>query len=298
MDSKIAQTHTHTSNRAKKKDGKDKNDKKVVFKGVLDTPFRITWCTQSSSLYYLLLVIYLSSILRPSMSINSQVSILDELLQSLREIVASTPHNHVTARKRKRTSVEQSATGEDPQPIHKGPQPDLTSHFIIGINSVTRRLESDLRRLRVHQIPEATKDPTSPLKCIFVCRADVNPSLIIDHLPHLVAAYNSRQKNPVLLVPLPEGAEQAIAQTLGVRRAAVLALNSEYRLSEKVNQLLQTVPPLRASWLSGDDDQQSLIPTHTKHLRTTAPRDMKAAKILRNEQRSRAKRQKLDISTS
>lgn len=194
------------------------------------------------------------------------------------------------------------------------------THFIHGINAVTRRLESDIRCLSTHHISTETLTKETrelaPLKFIFVCRADVNPSLIVDHLPHLVAAYNSRKRTPVLLVPLPEGAEKAIADILGVRRAAVLAVDvifvalvflifitltqlsqAQFDMAEIVQDLLQTVPPLRASWLS-IGDQQSFIPTHTKHLRTTAPKDMKAAKLLRTEERSRTKKLKGNQDTN
>lgn len=40
MSDKTARTHTQLSNRAKPKDS---NDKKVVFKSVLDNPYRIRW---------------------------------------------------------------------------------------------------------------------------------------------------------------------------------------------------------------------------------------------------------------
>ncbi|KAF9056312.1 hypothetical protein BJ165DRAFT_1432562 [Panaeolus papilionaceus] len=278
MDNKVAQTHTNTSNRAKKKDPKDKQDKKVVFKGVLDTPFRITW---------------------PSVPINTQASILEGVLQSLRKTTASSGANgHPTSRKRKRrTGAEDTDFRPDTKEMHTTP----ATHFIHGINAVTRRLESDIRCLSTHHISTETLTKETrelaPLKFIFVCRADVNPSLIVDHLPHLVAAYNSRKRTPVLLAPLPEGAEKAIADILGVRRAAVLAVDAQFDMAEIVQDLLQTVPPLRASWLS-IGDQQSFIPTHTKHLRTTAPKDMKAAKLLRTEERSRTKKLKGNQDTN
>jgi len=53
--------------------------------------------------------------------------------------------------------------------------------------------------------------------------------------------------------------------------------------------LLDKVPVLTAPWLSQIETSRSLIPTHVKLLRTTAPKDMKAAKGLRREGRAKAK---------
>ena len=65
--------------------------------------------------------------------------------------------------------------------------------------------------------------------------------------------------------------------------------------------LLDSVPVLRASWLSQPEHTSNsspgelgalLIPTHIKQLRTTAPKDMKASKEQRTKGRAEAKRRK------
>jgi ribonuclease P/MRP protein subunit POP3 len=53
--------------------------------------------------------------------------------------------------------------------------------------------------------------------------------------------------------------------------------------------LLDKVPVLTAPWLSQIETSRSLVPTHVKLLKTTAPKDMKAAKELRREGRAKAK---------
>lgn len=104
----------------------------------------------------------------------------------------------------------------------------LMHHMTFGINAVTKRLETQVQSARrpTATIPE-TAAPLSPppfLKYVFVCRADVDPTLLVDHLPHLVAGFNSaRPVQPVKLVPLPKGAELALSQALAVRRVTVLA---------------------------------------------------------------------------
>jgi ribonuclease P/MRP protein subunit POP3 len=114
--------------------------------------------------------------------------------------------------------------------------PKVQQHLAVGINEVTKRLEYQIRRSRVTVVTTAedsTFASSGPdLKIILVCRADIDPPLLIDHLPHLVAACNSDQTgNAVKLVPLPKGAESSLAQAIGLRRAAVVGIDVRYSLN-------------------------------------------------------------------
>lgn len=107
--------------------------------------------------------------------------------------------------------------------------PALFRHLVYGINEVTMRLESQtlaVRRPVVVRLPEQPEEESFPaLGFIFVCRSDMNPTLPLDHLPHLVAAYNSsRPPSFITLVPLPKGAELSLAQALGIRRVSVFGI--------------------------------------------------------------------------
>jgi ribonuclease P/MRP protein subunit POP3 len=57
--------------------------------------------------------------------------------------------------------------------------------------------------------------------------------------------------------------------------------------------LMDAVPTLRASWLTSpaaaSDLSKSLVPTHIKQVRTSAPKDMKLAKEQRTKSRAEAK---------
>lgn len=59
-----------------------------------------------------------------------------------------------------------------------------------------------------------------------------------------------------------------------------------------LHTMLEPIPVLAASWLSNATPLPTFIPTHIKHLRTTAPKDMKAAKEARNRERAEVKRAK------
>ncbi|KDR85470.1 hypothetical protein GALMADRAFT_234358 [Galerina marginata CBS 339.88] len=314
MSDKNARTLTQHSNRAKPKDVKAA---KVVFKGVLASPFRIQW---------------------PSVPVNLQNNIFAYLSQNLEGASKYHSARCVHSRKRKRVAraignlqhkdkktkigdinAEESlveanniavsdftgGVGQAPLPmsvdINLAPDaepPLLLRHLIYGINEVTKRLETqteNARRPIILTVPEPSLTSPTPLKSIFVCRADVDPALLIDHLPHLVAAHNSTSQlgKSVKLVTLPRGSELALAKILGIRRVTVLAIDKNYPHDQQLTSMLEQVPTITASWLSTTKAMPALVTTHVKHLRTTAPKDMKAAKELRNQGKSDAKKRKL-----
>ena len=141
--------------------------------------------------------------------------------------------NQGSARKKARTEAPPEAMPVDiPADDSSVPDPpEIYKHLLFGINEVTKRLEDQLRLCRRERIkPSSAEDTTSnelcPIKLVFVCRADVDPPILIDHLPHLVASFNSSTPDhPVVLIPLPKDAESRLSAAIGVRRVAVLALD-------------------------------------------------------------------------
>ncbi|KAF8167617.1 hypothetical protein B0H34DRAFT_682528 [Crassisporium funariophilum] len=319
MSEKTARTHSQLSNRSRPRDNKEK---KVVFKGVLDNPFRVQW---------------------PSIPINLQNAVLAHILQMLEG--ASELHHKRCAESRKRNRATQSlqsasgkikrqkiqdqdrntshddamevsesapvlaSTDEIPPEIVEDPlqhrntsaerltveTPLILRHVICGINEVTKRLETQAhnsRRPTTVVLPEQLEitELPQPLKYVFICRADVDPAALIEHLPHLVASCNSgHTKDYIKLVALPKGSELVLAQALGIRRVAVLGIDVDYP-DPSLELLLEPVPILAASWLSVPSLTRSLVPTHIKHLRTTAPKDMKATKEIRMQEKAAAKK--------
>ncbi|KAG5651423.1 hypothetical protein H0H81_008707 [Sphagnurus paluster] len=289
MSDKTARTHSHGSNRAKNRDSG--GGRKVVFKGVLDNPFRVQW---------------------PSVPLNVQNIVLAQTLSTLDGIA-----NHHAQRKRKRresckdsprkkrendlapsqinTPAEANESEAMIQDTHELPEPPaVLKHLVIGINEVTKRLEMQIRKKRLTVVTlteDSTQDQTPcALQVILVCRGDIDPPILIDHLPHLVAAYNSLQPKPLVhLIPLAAGAELSLSRAIGLRRAAVLGFDSNWPDLEVFMASLRTVPTLTASWMAGSSPVQKLIPTHIKQLRTSAPKDMKAEKERRKEEKKTKK---------
>ncbi|KAF9486310.1 hypothetical protein BDN70DRAFT_793852 [Pholiota conissans] len=304
MSTKNARTLSHPSNREKPKDAKEK---KVVFKGVLDNPFRIQW---------------------PSVPMNLQNSILSCIIKLLEDAADYHYKRCAESRKRKRSTNSAdtvskkakcsttTATKQDdideaiatetfidkcqkPEQDNKD-EPLFLRHLLFGINAVTKRLETQVQAVHspnVSKFPETSTKTLKSLMYVFVCRADVDPALLIAHLPHLVAAYNStRPSQYIKLIPLPQGAEFLLAQTLGIRRVTVLAVDVDYPDDSKLKAILESIPILTASWLSQPKAIAPLISTHIKHLRTTVPKDMKEAKELRLKGKAAARQKRFTKS--
>jgi len=181
--------------------------------------------------------------------------------------------------------------------------PSILQHLTIGINQVTRKLESQIKASRQtvvisDQGAVSSEFPSQQgIKVVFVCRADIDPPMLIDHLPHLVSACNSSRKPPdfMKLVPLPKGAEFTLAAAMGLRRVAVIAVDSTAPELSSFNSLLQSVPTLTAPWLlhtpkTSIKQAKDLVPTHIKQVRTSAPKDMKAVKGQRAKGRAAKER--------
>lgn len=122
--------------------------------------------------------------------------------------------------------------------------PPMISHITIGINEVTKRLETQAQPTRSTVTADTDSDEANaaaiaPIRVVFVCRDDVNPLTLINHLPHLAAAVNSIRNAPtVKLIPLPKGSESSLAHTIGMRRAAVIAFDVSTSTSISVTSWL------------------------------------------------------------
>jgi ribonuclease P/MRP protein subunit POP3 len=134
--------------------------------------------------------------------------------------------------------VVDGKSNDTPQAEKNHDSPKSSQHLTIGINAVTRRLERQVRSARhsvtISENGAAIVAPHSqpPIKFVFVCRADIDPPLLIAHLPHLVAACNSparadgsSENLTVKLIQLPKGAEFTLAHAIGLRRAAAIAID-------------------------------------------------------------------------
>ncbi|CAE6425588.1 unnamed protein product [Rhizoctonia solani] len=204
------------------------------------------------------------------------------------------------------TSAEPSTTNpKEIEPTSQTPStdvsmPPLLNHCVFGINEVTKRLESQIQPNALGAEAAAPDvAPKTKLRFVIACRTDVDPPILIEHLPVLVAACNSaipgdsEDRMFIKLVTLPMGGEHTLAEMIGLRRVAVMALDAETPGLERLESLLSSITPLRAPWLAPpsniSQEPKELVPTHVKQLKTSAPKDMKAHREKRKREVAEAK---------
>lgn len=119
--------------------------------------------------------------------------------------------------------------------------PEILSHLDVGINAVTRRLESISRQHIPAALQEVTVEPNSrkstssgsradDLAVVFVCRSALHPS-VYEHIPRLIsmitqASGESSVEKDIRLVALPKAAEIRLPKTLNILRASVVGVSS------------------------------------------------------------------------
>lgn len=208
----------------------------------------------------------LLSYTRPSVPANVQNTILARFIDMLHGVPEyRTEHEKQIGKKRKATcprstlppskrrkfqfrsqnpddiAVDSDTTGQigtdGGADVHDGndavkPRPDILDHMTTGINEVTKLLERTTRfhsRTTIGKASDMELISKARPAIVLVCRGDVIPPELIQHIPHLVAACNTRRIGTnapsVHLVPLPRGAESSLAEAIGLRRVSVVALH-------------------------------------------------------------------------
>ncbi|GJE99639.1 hypothetical protein PsYK624_159100 [Phanerochaete sordida] len=307
MADRHAKTHTHKSNRAR-----DNLERKVVYKSVLDNPFQVRW---------------------PNVPENIQNAVLARVISALDGVADANAKAQAASWKRKRAKQTTGAASkklktaeltssvadihvdlptqpdnEASHPYGDAPAPSsddailppIHNHLTVGINEVTKSLELVAKYQRSGvppEQPDSLAKYTQNSRLVVVCLPDINPPILVGHLPNLVAACNSIRSSgdhhKTWLVPLPKGAEQALAAAIGLKRVATIAIEGSAPQFSSIEPLLESIPVVTAPWLCPTPAARAeLVPTHIKQLKTTAPKDMRAAKELRAKGRAETKLRK------
>ncbi|EIN13943.1 hypothetical protein PUNSTDRAFT_95379 [Punctularia strigosozonata HHB-11173 SS5] len=300
---KAARVHSNASNRA---GTRAVSDRRVVYKGVLDNPFTVKWPSLAPNVQNTLLARLIA--LAEAVG-NYHLERERQSKQKKRERRIS-QRRHDAAREAPKTQqaandpqdsvCSLSLTPAGPAP-HEGmsypEEPAILKHLVVGVNEVTKRLEDLARQFQRTDVNlNSTRgDRTSTVAVVFICREDIDPPMLVSHFPSLVASVNSALARAassqahnvpyIKLVPFHKGAEASLAAAIGLRRAAALAIETHASQIHSFLDILEAIPPLVAPWLAkqfpGCVSDRLLEATHVKHLRTTAPIDMRAAKEAR-----------------
>ncbi|KAI0778439.1 hypothetical protein BD413DRAFT_509241 [Trametes elegans] len=310
MSEKVARSHTSLSNRAR---ARDNVERKVVYRSVVDNPFRVQWPVTPFNVQNAILAC-LVDMLAGVADYNIARS---QLSRKRRRRSSGNPKSRKRPRgnsdpdvqKRSADAVDDADQGREgcaDSIADVATVPPILRALTVGINEVTKRLESLANRHRSTMTTGPVENAISsdvdgaapsPTYVVIACRADVDPPVLMAHLPNLVAACNisrSPQSTPggrAFLVSLPKGAESTLAEATGLRRASVILIEDSAPQFGSLEPLVQNLPVLSAPWLQPPSSEHhlALVPTHIKQLRTTAPKDMKHAKEKRSQERASAR---------
>ena len=108
--------------------------------------------------------------------------------------------------------------------------PPILPHITVGINEVTKALETEVRSSRQTVVtPTTAAGETQALtSVIFICHVDLDTPALVAHLPQLVALCNSTrsENHKIKVVQLPAGAQSSLADALDyLKRVSVIALD-------------------------------------------------------------------------
>ncbi|CAG7850740.1 SubName: Full=Uncharacterized protein {ECO:0000313/EMBL:CCA68503.1} [Serendipita indica DSM 11827] len=215
---------------------------KTVFKPVLDNPLTISWPDIPQNLQNTILASAIDLLgclkdyhrQRGMHTKRSRQARRREILRTQKEI------EEAGSRKRKRddeTSPEREKMELDPGPpslAEPSSPPPLLGHVHFGLSEVLKLLERHIAQLRNTVANSKALDETATPTAILACRWDINPPQLFSHIPHLVASYNTlltlyharlqdAKRIPELkLVNLPKGAEDALSESIGLRRVSIV----------------------------------------------------------------------------
>jgi ribonuclease P/MRP protein subunit POP3 len=173
---------------------------------------------------------------RPIISSGLQQRILNQLI-SLFDGVAA--HHQCVRDTRKKTRAAISSSHEQGGSHVGEPNqgsasaPSIIPHITVGINEVTKALETEVRSSRQTVVTVVIPSPAiektrASLSTIFICYADLDTPALVAHLPQLIALCNSArsENHKIKVIQLPAGAQSSLVNALGyLNRISVLALD-------------------------------------------------------------------------
>ena len=92
---------------------------------------------------------------------------------------------------------------------------EIMKHFIVGTNAVTSNLQSCIK----------TKHWTG-LECIFVCKEDVEPSILYQHVPTMA---HLASRGQIRICALSKSMEVAVSKAFGIKRVALFGIHVSLR---------------------------------------------------------------------
>ncbi|KAH8805566.1 hypothetical protein F5884DRAFT_823209 [Xylogone sp. PMI_703] len=237
----------------------------------------------------------------PQISQETEGIIL-ELLCNLLSPIGKYRADHVPAsngkrqKKRKRREANAREGGQAAGMIP--PSPEISKFVVVGLNNITRRLESqsqEARRLRsgnsATEFPATnldaapattevhatnTQTPSDPLNAhfaaIFIPRSN-QPPILNAHLPQLIATASTAHPGlpPTRLVQLPKGSDVQLCAALGLPRVSCCGILEGAPYSNALIDLVrERVAEIEIPWLD-EARRAAYMPLKVNSIQTSAP---------------------------
>ncbi|KFY87187.1 hypothetical protein V500_07115 [Pseudogymnoascus sp. VKM F-4518 (FW-2643)] len=203
-----------------------------------------------------------SDVVLPQLSPADQDTILD-LLTGFLSPIGHYRTTHVTPSKGKRNKsakrrelrrgAAQPTLDEASVPI-----PELSSHILVGLNSITRHIESQSRQACPPSLGMQTPSSDSPRRhlAVVVTTWPSVPPILTSHLHKLLQTSFLLHPNlpPTRLVILPRSSEKRLCSALGVPRAGFIGIfDSAPCATAVIHFCLTNVPEIEVGeWLKAD----------------------------------------------
>ncbi|KAL9538668.1 hypothetical protein MBANPS3_010762 [Mucor bainieri] len=144
------------------------------------------------------------------------------------------------------------------------PKPELYDRVHVGINQVTRFMETYIEK------KQTNTQPTDKTPVIYICKREIKPLQLCQHLLYMAALAQIR------IVPMPAEAESKMSQALGIKRACVVLVEIMENKEEALRLSAQEIPCIDAPWLTSALQHQQPVVTYRsdatiKTLKTTGP---------------------------
>lgn len=152
--------------------------------------------------------------------------------------------------------VKKYNTLVDSKPSFKVDKPEILSNVTLGFNSTVQALENQAQ----------DKKQSPKLSFIVVCKADIQPQLLISQLP--VLCYTaSKHDHKIKLIQLPKGSIGRIEEVLG-KKTGIIGLQKFENLPDGFIKLIEEeVKNIEVPWL----ENINFVSPKIKMLKTTAP---------------------------
>jgi ribonuclease P/MRP protein subunit POP3 len=163
--------------------------------------------------------------------------------------------------------------------ISSPPPPEISGSIVVGLNNITRSLESLSKSSKPPNAPyppdgerESLVDDARHFSAVFVLRSS-QPPILHSHLPQLIATASLAHPNlpATRLVQLSNGCDARLCEALGLPRVSFIGILEGAPHSKSLVDLVQKcVPEIQIPWIQ-EVTASKYLPVKINAIQTFAP---------------------------